>query len=50
MASVLPNIYNEVLLREFAAAPDVPDLAEEELARISQLYADSFGVATAPAV
>ena len=50
MASVLPNIYNEVLLREFAAAPAVPDLAEEELAHISQLYADSFGVATAPAV
>jgi aryl-alcohol dehydrogenase-like predicted oxidoreductase len=44
VASVLPNIYDESLLREFAAAPETPDLTAEELARIQQLYAAQFGV------
>ncbi len=33
VASVLPNLYNEQLLTEFAAASDVADLSSEELAR-----------------
>ena len=44
VASVLPNIYNETLLREFAAAPATPALTAEERARVHQLYADAFGV------
>ncbi len=44
VAAVLPNIYNESLLREFAAAPETPDLTAEEFARIQQLYAAQFGL------
>ena len=44
VASVLPNIYNEQLLQEFAAAPEMPDLTPEELARVRQLYAENFGL------
>jgi len=45
----LPNIYNERQLREFAAAPDTPDLTTEELARISELYRANFGLDTVDA-
>lgn len=45
IASVLPNIYNEKQLMEFAAAPGTPDLTAQELARVSELYDRSFGVA-----
>ena len=44
VASVLPNIYNESLLRAFAAAVDTPVLTPAELARINQLYAEGFGI------
>ncbi len=44
IASVLPNIYHESLLREFASASDGPRLTSEELARVSRLYADDFGL------
>lgn len=44
VASTLPNIYNEEQLEEFAAAPDTPDLTEEELSRISELYENNFGL------
>ena len=44
VASVLPNIYNESLLREFTAAPEMPDLTAEEFARVQQLYAAQFGL------
>ncbi|MBI4341140.1 MAG: aldo/keto reductase [Candidatus Omnitrophica bacterium] len=47
VASVLPNMYNEPLLREFAAASDLPGLAPEELARVNELYADNFGLVSA---
>ncbi|MBI4003768.1 MAG: aldo/keto reductase [Candidatus Omnitrophica bacterium] len=47
VASVLPNIYNEQLLREFAAACDTPGLTAGELERISQLYAENFGLQAA---
>lgn len=42
--SVLPNIYDEAQLREFAAAPDLPDLTAEDLHRIAELEAINFGV------
>jgi aryl-alcohol dehydrogenase-like predicted oxidoreductase len=47
VASVLPNIYNERLLREFAAAPDLAPFTPDDLARIQALYAGNFGLAPA---
>jgi aryl-alcohol dehydrogenase-like predicted oxidoreductase len=49
IGSVLPNIYNEQQLEDFAAAPDTPDLTGEELGRIAELYRSNFGLAAAPA-
>ena len=46
VASVLPNSYSEPLLREYVEAVERPALSAEELARISQLYADNFGLHT----
>ncbi len=47
IASVLPNIYNEQLLREFATASDLPGLTSEDLARVNELYAANFGLVAA---
>jgi aryl-alcohol dehydrogenase-like predicted oxidoreductase len=44
IASVLPNIYNDQQLEDFAAAPDTPDLTGSELARLAELYRTGFGV------
>lgn len=44
IASVLPNIYDEKQLAEFAAAPDTPRITDEEYARLQQLYAENFGL------
>ncbi|QIN79736.1 aldo/keto reductase [Rubrobacter marinus] len=44
VASVLPNIYDDEQLDEFAAAPETPDLTEEELARVAELYESNFGL------
>lgn len=44
VASTLPNIYEEKQLIEFAKAPDCPPLSSDDLARISELYAENFGV------
>ncbi len=41
-ASVLPNIYNEEQLQEFAAASAVPDLTPDELRTVAELYARNF--------
>ena len=40
----LPNVYGLEQLEEFAAAPDLPDLTEDDLARVSELYAANFGL------
>jgi aryl-alcohol dehydrogenase-like predicted oxidoreductase len=45
IVSTLPNIYDESQLAEFAAAPDTPDLTDEELRRCAELYANNFGLA-----
>ncbi|MBI4343927.1 MAG: aldo/keto reductase [Candidatus Omnitrophica bacterium] len=45
VASVLPNIYTEAQLDEFAAAVERPAPSAEELSRIRQLYAEQFGLA-----
>ena len=42
--STLPNIYDDEQLDEFAAAPDTPDLTDDELARLAELYEDNFGL------
>ena len=47
VASVLPNIYNETLLKEFAAAPGTPPITADELAKVAELYAGQFGLASA---
>jgi len=47
IGSVLPNIYNEQQLVEFAAAPETRDLSGNELSRITSLYAGNFGLVAA---
>ena len=47
VCSVLPNIYNERQLREFAAAADTPDLTGAELAALAELHAKNYGFAPA---
>lgn len=42
LASALPNIYDEALLEELAAASDTPPLTLEELAQIADLYTHDF--------
>jgi aryl-alcohol dehydrogenase-like predicted oxidoreductase len=49
VVSTLPNIYDDEQLEEFAAAPDTPDLTEEELSRVADLYENNFGLASATA-
>lgn len=49
IVAVLPNIYDTAQLREFAAAPDCPDLTAEDLARIADLYAHDFYLTAEPA-
>ena len=44
IASTLPNIYDLEQLEEFSAAPETPDLTEEELARVKELYENDFGL------
>lgn len=44
VVSTLPDIYGMRQLAEFAAAPDLPDLADEDLARVRELHAEGFGV------
>jgi aryl-alcohol dehydrogenase-like predicted oxidoreductase len=44
IASVLPNIYDESQLREFAAASESPPLSFEEMERVEQLYVANFGL------
>ncbi|ACD84271.1 Predicted oxidoreductase [Methylacidiphilum infernorum V4] len=46
--SCLPNIYNSVQLREFAAAPECPPLTQEELSKIDSLISINFGVEEEP--
>ncbi len=48
-ACVLPNIYAEAQLEEFAGAADVPDLTPEEIRRVQGLYARDFDLEAAAA-
>jgi aryl-alcohol dehydrogenase-like predicted oxidoreductase len=49
VVTTLPNVYGIEQLEEFAAAPDLPDLSPEDLARIEELYGANFGVVPAGA-
>jgi aryl-alcohol dehydrogenase-like predicted oxidoreductase len=44
VCTLLPNIYNEEQLIEFAEAADVPPLTQDELDRVQRLYDDNFGL------
>jgi aryl-alcohol dehydrogenase-like predicted oxidoreductase len=44
ISSTLPNIYDEEQLEEFTAAPEAPDLTEDELAHVEELYENNFGL------
>ena len=44
ITSVLPNVYDEAQLREFAAASDAPPLTVDERRRVRELYEGSFGL------
>lgn len=48
-ACVLPNIYAEEQLEEFAGASDVPDLTPEEVRTVNELYVRNFDLQPAPA-
>ncbi len=48
VATVLPNIYGEEQIEEFAAAVEKPDLAPEDLQRVAELYDKGFSLDTAP--
>jgi aryl-alcohol dehydrogenase-like predicted oxidoreductase len=42
--SILPNVYSEEQLIEFAEGADVPPLTTGEFARVAALYPENFGV------
>ena len=42
--SVLPNIYNEEQVREFAATTDCPPLSHEDMERVRELVSKHFGM------
>lgn len=44
VATVLPNIYNEEQLREFAATSETPSLTQEEMEQIAKLCSTNFGL------
>jgi aryl-alcohol dehydrogenase-like predicted oxidoreductase len=44
VTTVLPNIYNEEQLREFAATSETPMLSTEEMQRIIELVSANFGL------
>ncbi len=46
--TVLPNIYDDEQLAEFAAASDAPPLTADELARVDELYQKNFGIDEPP--
>ena len=49
MASVVPTVTSFAELEEFAAASEAPDLTDDELARVQELYARGFDVEPAAA-
>ena len=50
VSSTLPNIYGEEQIEEFAATSETPDLTQEELDRLIELYENNFGLEKQSAV
>ena len=48
IAAILPNITNQEQLREFALAPETPDITAEVLERIDDLYDNNFYLEETP--
>jgi aryl-alcohol dehydrogenase-like predicted oxidoreductase len=48
VVTTLPNVYDDEQLREFAAAPDLPELTDAELRKIEELHDRNFGVSEEP--
>ncbi len=46
--SVLPNIYDDAQLDEFAVVSELPDLSQDQLDRVAELAARNFGVDEEP--
>jgi aryl-alcohol dehydrogenase-like predicted oxidoreductase len=46
--TVLPNIYDSQQLREFALAPESPELTQAELDAIDERYRNNFGLEEEP--
>jgi aryl-alcohol dehydrogenase-like predicted oxidoreductase len=44
VVSTLPNIYDEEQIEEFAVTSETPDLTDEELRRVAELYENNFGL------
>ena len=44
VSSTLPNIYGEEQIKEFAATSETPDLTDEELSKVEELYESNFGL------
>ena len=44
VVSALPNIYELAQIEEFAAASDVPDITDEEAARVEALFERNYGL------
>lgn len=44
IASVLPNIYDENGIRDYADAPDTPEISRAEFEHVQRLYAEDFGL------
>jgi hypothetical protein len=44
VVTTLPNVYDDAQLAEFAAASELPDLSEQQLATVHALDATNFGV------
>lgn len=44
VSTVLPNIYNEAQLEEFASAVDTQAFSAEELARVDELFDQNYGL------
>jgi aryl-alcohol dehydrogenase-like predicted oxidoreductase len=49
VVTVLPNIYDDAQLVEFADASGTPDLTDDDLSRIADLYDNDFYLAPAGA-
>ena len=48
VSSVLLTVTDPVQLEEFAQAPDLPDIDQEKLERVYQLYDSNFDVTPVP--